>query len=437
MYLVQESTQILGNGRLNEVCQDISHFSKQNIQKTGQNMGTIISFLRAAQLETNLSTNTKQNYAYALYRLSNYYNNNKSFKQMTQDDIAQFLNSYRKAEPLDPFHKWIGTYNQFLIRLNRFFRWLYYPHLKQEERLAPLCIINIRQLKRKESSIYKPSDMWSTEDDLLFLKYCPSKRDRCYHVIGRDSSCRPYELLKLKLKDVVFKSVGSKQYAEILVNGKTGSRHIPLIASIPYLKDWLDDHPQRNNPNSFLICNIGKNIGRKIGNTGINAMYERTKQYFRSLNKNPTVSPEDKRAISELLKKPWNPYIRRHSALTEKSQLLKEHVLRQHAGWSVSSRMPQRYLHYFGNESSESILEAYGLKPKAEDIDKMKPKQCPNCAESNKIDSKFCAKCRMVLTYDAYSDMEEEKQENEDALTTLSDQLEKLAAEVQELKKQQ
>ena len=30
----------------------------------------------------------------------------------------------------------------------------------------------------------------------------------------------------------------------------------------------------------------------------------------------------------------------------------------------MNSNMHQKYLHYFGNESNESILEAYGLKPK-------------------------------------------------------------------------
>ena len=64
--------------------------------------------------------------------------------------------------------------------------------------------------------------------------------------------------------------------------------------------------------------------------------------------------------------------------------------------------MHLKYLHYFGNESSESLLEAYGLVPTGQQIDQLKPKQCPNCSEPNKPDSKFCAKCRMVLTYDAY-----------------------------------
>ena len=82
--------------------------------------------------------------------------------------------------------------------------------------------------------------------------------------------------------------------------------------------------------------------------------------------------------------------------------------------------MPDIYLHYFGNESNESILEAYGLKPKQEEIDKMQPVQCPNCGEGNKVDSRFCAKCRMVLSYDAYSETLEEKNQVNDKIDTLA-----------------
>src|SRR5215471_14576950 len=46
---------------------------------------------------------------------------------------------------------------------------------------------------------------------------------------------------------------------------------------------------------------------------------------------------------------------------------------------------------------------------KSKDI--LKPKQCPNCNEPNKPDSEFCAKCRMVLTYDAYNETRKSKRE--------------------------
>ena len=65
-------------------------------------------------------------------------------------------------------------------------------------------------------------------------------------MILRDTSCRPHEILGLRIKDITFKMAGERQYAEALVSGKTGNSTIPLINSIPYLKDYLDDHPQRS-----------------------------------------------------------------------------------------------------------------------------------------------------------------------------------------------
>jgi hypothetical protein len=148
-------------------------------------------------------------------------------------------------------------------------------------------------------------------------------------------------------------------------------------------------------------------------------------EFFPRLLENPSVLPEDKNKIKELLKKPWNPYIRRYSALTEKSLRLREHVLRQHAGWSGGSQMHLKYIHYFGNESSESILEEYGIVSKDKRLsDTLKPKQCPNCNEPNKPDSRFCAKCRMVLTYDAYNETLEKQQEKESEVQKLQEKYE-------------
>ena len=134
---------------------------------------------------------------------------------MNRDDIISFLESYRKPEISDPMHRWIGTYNLFRMLLFRFFKWLYYPDLEQKKRPKPEVIQNILQLKRKEQSIYKPTDLWTADNDLLFLKYCPSKRIKCYHVMSRDTGCRPHELLKLRIKDIVFKTAGKRQYAEV------------------------------------------------------------------------------------------------------------------------------------------------------------------------------------------------------------------------------
>ena len=56
--------------------------------------------------------------------------------------------------------------------------------------------------------------------------------------------------MKLRIRDITFKTAGNYQYADVVVNGKTGSRPIPLISSIPYVKDWLDqlDSPSMSCP---------------------------------------------------------------------------------------------------------------------------------------------------------------------------------------------
>ena len=77
-------------------------------------------------------------------------------------------------------------------------------------------------------------------------------------------------------------------------------------------------------------------------------------------------------------------------------------------------------------------LEAYGLKSKSENIDKMKPKQCPNCSELNKIDSKFCVKCRMILSYDIYLETVQ-KQENENSyIKEMQKQIDEIYAKIKE-----
>jgi hypothetical protein len=145
---------------------------------------------------------------------------------------------------------------------------------------------------------------------------------------------------------------------------------------------------------------------------------------FPALLESPNVLQEDKQKTSDLLKKPWNPYVRRHSALTEKARFLKEPLLKMHAGWSPRSQMHLKYEHWFGNESSESLLEAYGLVDHGILIDQLRPRQRPNCNEGNKPNSKFCAKCRMVLSYDAYEETLKEQEERHSEVRTLKEKYE-------------
>jgi hypothetical protein len=175
-----------------------------------------------------------------------------------------------------------------------------------------------------------------------------------------------------------------------------------------------------------LFVGLGKrNMGRQLTVSGLYNIYKDYKnEFFPKILENETATDEDKSKIKALLAKPFNPYIRRHSALTEKSVKLKYNTLNQHAGWSMNSNMAQKYIHYFGNESSESLLEAYGILTKDKiPIHTLNPKVCPNCNEGNTQDAKFCSKCKMIMTFEAYQEALESQKEKESEVKNLKDKM--------------
>jgi integrase len=412
--------------------------------KNRDNAKTLYDFLETEHNLQNVKLSTILTHIKAIC-LFNEYLSYKDFEKIAKEDIIYYLNSLRKKESDDQTHKWIGTYNTRQMVLSKFFRWFYNRDQNNESDhdkcITPACMQGIKQLLRKETSPYKPSDIWTNEDQALFLKYCPEKRDKCYHAMANDTSCRPHELLSLKLKDIKFKvSSTGLQYAEVhIVESKTKPRTLPLIFSIPYVKDWIDSHPMANNPNAFLFISLAdSNFGQQLSENALYKQYTRSykKCYFPKLLKDSSIPEADKSYIRNLLTKPWTPYIQRHSALTSKSLILKEHTLRDHAGWSMSSRMPQVYIHYFGNESSKSLLEAYGIENYREkQTNILKSKTCPNCQEPNKPDSKFCINCKMILSYNSYNETVEKENEMKDALAQLSDQVLILNERIQKLEK--
>jgi hypothetical protein len=125
-----------------------------------------------------------------------------------------------------------------------------------------------------------------------------------------------------------------------------------------------------------------------MSHRGLQAIYKRDKDsYYPPLSNDSTIPNEDRTSISDLIRKPWNPYMIRHRSLTAKSKFLHGLVFNQHAGWTPRSQMNLKYVPYFGNESqnqyfknSESCLKTN------EEKDVLRPRYCSNC---NEIIDKF------------------------------------------------
>lgn len=395
----------------------------------------VADFLNDFVTRENITSGTKRVYIHNLLYLSRYLDHKKAFKEVTRDDILAYLQTLRRPLSSDVKQKWINTHNNRLVIYLKFFKWLYYPDLSAKERPTPDVVRDLPILKKKEKTHVQAKDLWTSQDDEVFLKYCSDPRLALFHVMSLDISARPHETLALKIGDVKIKQTeAGRMYGETEVGrgGKTKSRTVPLIISLPYYRAWLERHPEPNNPNAYVFRSMERtaryrNVPLKPGS--INALYWRLKhKEFPKLLERPDVPPEDKAKIRDLLQKPWNPYLRRHISLTAKAKIVNEYNLRLHAGWSKTSKMVEIYTHELGGESSRAFLEAAGILPKEGQASMLQPKLCPHCNEPNKPGAKFCANkaCGLVLSPEAY---EEEKREKERQLKEARDILEEVKLE--------
>ena len=59
----------------------------------------------------------------------------------------------------------------------------------------------------------------------------------------------------MQIKHISFEKYG----ARLTVTGKTGARKILVINCTPYLQQWINQHPENDNPDAFLwIGKFGK-----------------------------------------------------------------------------------------------------------------------------------------------------------------------------------
>ena len=191
-----------------------------------------------------------------------------------------------------------------------------------------------------------------------------------------ESGCRKGEIITLKIRDISF---GSK-YTTIRVSGKTGERAVPLIKSVPYLRQWLQVHPDRN-PDSPLFATVVEGEVREAGIRNINLCLKRLCE---------------RAGVRHI-----HPHMFRHTRLTELArQGLGEYQLKNFGGWTPDSRMAARYLHLTGRAHVNAVLEAGGVEVKKEEREEapyFEMEFCPNCGGSIGKDMMFCPSCGTLL----------------------------------------
>jgi hypothetical protein len=157
--------------RIEEITEELTDFFRKQLRSiSNKNAAIVCGYINALNREINLSQSYRKDNIKILCKFSKFVNN-EEFLSCSKADLISFFNSLRKPESADPLHKWIGTYNLYLEYLLRFFKWLYNPDIEPDKRPKPGVVTNLTRLRRKEKSIYRPCDLWTSEDNHTFLKF--------------------------------------------------------------------------------------------------------------------------------------------------------------------------------------------------------------------------------------------------------------------------
>ena len=261
-----------------------------------------------------------------------------------KEQILAFLDTRIKDTEIDPDKRWIRTWNDYLQRIKYFFRWLYNKREREVKELEVLpqsdwitpSFIQITEKRTKRISPYLESELWERDEILTIIKYEPYKRNKAALSLLWDLDARNHEVTLLKIKHIRLKEKYGE--GEIPHEAKTGTGPILLTCSFPYVRDWLNEHPFKNEPNARLICNLYN--GSPITADSLwTVMKQLRTRIIRLIETGSITDNEEHQKLEYLLKtKKWNPYCIRHSAITSDSDYLPEYALKKKVRWSMNSK---------------------------------------------------------------------------------------------------
>jgi len=304
--------------------------------------------------DRGLSENTINNYRVYLRVFERTLN--KLFREASAEDVKQFFRD-KEMKP--------SSREVFKVSIRRFYQWLYGKKRGRYPKQVAEIEINGKNLKR--TIPIRPEQVLTKDDIAKLLNSANNFRGQAIVSVLYESAARRTEFLNMNIEQVQFDNNG----AVIAITGKTGTRRIRLIESVPYLQQWIQTHPSKTGPLWVTLHGKHERLSSPMLFLILRALGKRAK-----------------------IDKPMNPHAFRHSRLTETSKFLSDAKQKVFAGWTGDSRMNAVYTHLSGKDLDEDFLKAAGIiKEEQISPSPLKPKKCRRCETENPGPAEFCVKC--------------------------------------------
>jgi len=244
-----------------------------------------------------------------------------------------------------------------------------------------------------------PSDMLDWHKDVIpMIESTHNNRDAALIAVAWDSGARSGEIRELTVGDVSDHDHGLR----ITVDGKTGQRSITLMPSVPYLNQWLADHPAREDGDAPLWS--------KLKSPDLPSYQQHRKILDEAAERAGVSKPTTFRNF------------RKSSAAYLASRGMNQAHIEQHHGWRHGSTVASRYIRVFSEDADKQLAAIHGADVETDDPDPIAPVDCPRCGRENPRDESACVFCGQALEPGVAERVEENaKAVREAALTFASE----------------
>jgi len=329
-------------------------------------------------LADSVGKNKASRYLYDLYNISIWLN--KDFEKANKQDIERILVKLQEATNIyeKPYSEW--TKKGYKVIIKKFFKWLRKTETFPDE---------VKWIKSalKENQKKLPEDMLTEEEILSLINTSQNIRDKALIALLFDSGCRIGELLNMRIRDIEYFENGMKIY----LSGKTGMRRIPIIFSVPYLNNWLNEHPTKKLNDYIWVKTDGKRLS-----------YGRVRFMIKGYAKRIGVT------------KRVNPHNFRHSRCSFYVDKLKDRIMMEYFGWKKADTIAI-YAHVNGKQVEDSILEANGIIPEhKKEKTILNPKICQRCNKTHEATALYCT-CGFPLNKELVEEIKQKEMERQKA----------------------
>lgn len=352
------------------------HVSKQNQE--------IILKFHDFGFSTGLSKKRIIKYMYSLIKIAQWLN--VPLENASKDEIMGLVGKIEQKN----LSEW--TKHDYKVVIKRFYKWL------DGDDDYPERVKWIKTTHRKNKKKI-PDELLTMDEIEKMIEAADNLRDKALISLISESGVRIEELLTLQIKHITFDEFG----AIMRVNeGKTGMRRVRLVASVPYLANWIENHHFKGNLDAPLWIKIGAINQDEI------VHYENARRIIKTLAKKAGIN------------KRVHPHLFRHSRATDLAEHFTDSQLDEYFGWVPGSFMPSTYVHLSGKHLDRAILELNGIKvEKNQKREEPRIKKCHRCKEINPSKGKFCYCCGAPLEMDVVLKIEEKRKKMDDLMSLL------------------